>query len=253
MGIWVPPKMWEGQDCWIIGGGPSILRQFEVPPEVAERFKRREIPLNELSQYLFPLRDRNTIGINNAYLIADWIKIVFFGDCSWYVPHKHALSEWPGLKVTCCPRFAKLKKAESVGIKYMRKDRQRKPKGISTAPGYVAWNNNSGAAALSLAVQLGVKRIILLGFDMCIDTEDKYHTHWHGYHVELHSARVVGAPHKKRPTGPSKNPRYMQHLKGFPAIARDAKELGVEILNASPESEIKDFRKITVKELLNVA
>ena len=43
---------------------------------------------------------------------------------------------------------------------------------------------------------------------------------------------------------------FHRHLRGFPQIAKDAKQMGVEILNASPDSAIECFRKVTVKELL---
>jgi hypothetical protein len=39
-------------------------------------------------------------------------------------------------------------------------------------------------------------------------------------------------------------------LKGFGKIYRDAKERGIEILNASQESAITVFPKINVKEVL---
>jgi hypothetical protein len=39
-------------------------------------------------------------------------------------------------------------------------------------------------------------------------------------------------------------------MRGFKQIAIDAKNLGIEIINASPDSDIKEFRKVSVKELL---
>ena len=29
--IWKVPRVWEGEQCVIIGGGPSVIRQFNIP------------------------------------------------------------------------------------------------------------------------------------------------------------------------------------------------------------------------------
>jgi predicted peroxiredoxin len=44
---------------------------------------------------------------------------------------------------------------------------------------------------------------------------------------------------------------FERHLRGFPDIAKDAKQRGIEILNCSQESVIKEFRKVTVQDCLN--
>ena len=44
--------------------------------------------------------------------------------------------------------------------------------------------------------------------------------------------------------------RSNQHMVGFSKIAQDAKRLGIEIINASPDSKIKAFKKVPVKDLL---
>jgi hypothetical protein len=37
---------------------------------------------------------------------------------------------------------------------------------------------------------------------------------------------------------------------GFPEIAKDANRMGVEILNANPDSAIQDFKKVNVCDLI---
>ena len=54
---WTPPKIWEGQTAFIIGGGPSI---------------------NDLDMDL--IKDRRVIGTNNAYQMGGWVDICWFGD-----------------------------------------------------------------------------------------------------------------------------------------------------------------------------
>jgi hypothetical protein len=181
------------------------------------------------------LHGRHVIGVNNAYMIGSWLDMVFFGDCSWYLVHRQNLAKWPKLKITCCSRFINRSVMESEGVKFLAKNNS-KPYGISRDPTTVSWNNNSGAAAISLAANLGVKRIVLLGYDMRAD--DHKASHWHkGHHIGNH------------PRG-NRMPPFDRHLKGFPIIASDAKALGIEILNASPTSRITEFPKVTAKEIL---
>jgi len=237
MAIWHAPKMWDGGECFILGGGASMPRQLGVPEETIKKVIANKFSVRNYIPYFKPLHNKHTIGINNAYMLGSWLDCVFFGDCSWYLVHRKQLAKmFAGIKVTCCPRFEKKPKEEKKSIKYMAKDKTHK-KGISENPGCVSWNGNSGSAAISLAYHLGVKRIILLGFDMCLDKSGK--SHWHAAH--------------RRRDGKAKrvkSPPFKRHLRGFSHIAEDAKRLGLEILNASPDSVIKEFRKMKLEDIL---
>ena len=227
--IWTAPKIWEGGSCFIIGGGASMPRQFGVPEDVVSKVMTGELPPSSYSPYLTPIHGAHVIGVNNAYQIGPWIDCIFFGDCAWYLVHRQALAKFPNLKVSCCPRFANRPLKDMEGVKYLAKHGGRRY-GISGDPSKVSWNHNSGAAAISLAVHFGVKRIVLLGFDMCLDSAAM--SHWHGSH------------------GNKKKPPFARHLKGFPDIASDAEKREVEILNASPESAVDAFSKISLNSLL---
>lgn len=233
---WTVPKIWEGGECWIIGGGPSIPEQFGVPDDVVKDVIAQRSTPSVYSPYMSAIHDRHVIGINAAYLIGDWIDIIFFGDNRFFLVHNEGLSEHPGLKVTCNSKTH----SRCRTIHYLLHDRNHS-RGISTGPKYVSWNSNSGAAAISMAVHLGVRRIVLLGFDM---KTSAYGQHWHnayqGMRPQTKGGRLMGA--KKLP--------FDRHLRGFPMIANDAKRLGVEIVNASPKSVIKNFPKCTVQEAL---
>jgi len=227
MPAWQVPNFWQGETCWIIGGGHSVPRQFDVPENIIHSVMNNELPLSAYSPYLSQLHGQRIIGINNAYSMGEWIDIVFFGDCPWYTIHRSALATFPGLKVSCCPRFVNKKKENFV--KGLKKNPDRRF-GITQNKTKVSWNGNSGSAAINLAVHLGVKKIILLGFDMCPGEDGN--THFHSFH------------------GKTKKATLARHLRGFPQIAKDAKELGIEIINASPDSAIKEFLKVSVKDLL---
>lgn len=207
-------------------------RQFGVPEEVISSCTSGGFA-SAYAPYLEPIRDKHIIGVNNAYMIARWIDVEFFGDCAWYNVHRFALAEWPGLKITCCERFHNKPEPHCEGIKFLIR-RPDKTRGLSDDPSKVCWNNNSGCAAINVAAHLGVKCIILLGFDMKLDPNKV--SHWHGSHGQ-------------KPKGYS--PPFDRHLLSFPAIAEDAKNRGIEILNASPDSAITVFPRISVKEALD--
>ena len=212
--------------------------QFRIPKDIINDVcQGKKLPC-VYSPFLEILHSKHVIGINNAYLLGVWIDAVFFGDGSWYLTHRKNLLKWPGLKITCTPKFANRKRNKMEGVKYLAKDTKRKH-GISEFNNMVSWNGNSGSAAISVAVHFGVKRIFLLGFDM---SADRY-SHWHGSHGKEYKNK------DRRKTRQQKT--YNRHLRGFPQIACDAERKGVEILNLSPNSEINSFPKISLQEALD--
>lgn len=229
--FWTVPNMWDGGECWIIGGGPSWLYEFDIPEDIIKDVLARRRRPSELSPYLEAIHNKHIIGVNNAYQIGHWIDILFFGDCGWYNVHRQALIDFPRIKITSCHNRTFDKKEN---IKVLERDKTHK-KGISSNKSKVSWNTNSGAAAISVAAHLGIKRIILLGFDMSLDNHSKY-SHFHGSH--------------RKPEQGIKSPPFKRHLLGFPAISEDAKKMGIEIINASPKSTINVFPRVSVKELL---
>lgn len=228
--IWQVPKIWNGGDVWILGGGPSVTEQFEIPENVVKEVKAGLSPPSIYSNYMGFLHDKHVIGINVAYLIGDWIDIVFFGDNPFYLEHQKGLRNFPNLVVSCASNISNVD-----WIKYTPTDGNN-PRGISPYQSKVSWNQNSGSAAISLAVHLGAKRIFLLGFDMKrVDNSQ----HWHTLYKQKREN-----PRKRNPaSGP-----FERHLRGFPQIDRDAKQLGVKIYNVCPDSAIKEFPKLTLKQ-----
>jgi hypothetical protein len=138
----------------------------------------------------------------------------------------------------------------------LHRDRNH-PEGISRKKGHVSWNKNSGGSAINLAYHLGAKKIVLIGFDMQAashrgprDPADRARvtTHYHGCHrLEIKEENQKKA--KKRVRDP--NAPYRRFLKGFPAIAADAEKLGIELVNTSLISQIKEIPKKSLKEVVN--
>jgi hypothetical protein len=237
--MWQVPRLWEGGECWILGGGPSVTDQFNIPKKVVQDVIEGKTSPNSYSPYMSSIHEKHVIGINMSYKIGEWIDIVFFGDNGFFIREKKGLSEFPGLKVSSHPQVEKY-----TWVKYCGRDTQH-AKGISANPKMVSWNGNSGAAAISLAVHLGVKKIILVGFDMKLDDSGKQHWHDLYHRLEFLKSDQFG---KKPGTGLPFN----RHLLGFPEIAKDAKRMGVTIINANPDSAVQEFQKVNVRDLITL-
>ena len=173
--MWCVPNIWEGGEAWIIGGGPSITEQFNIPNKIVKAVVEGTTTPSAYSPYLSAIHDKHVIGVNMSYKLGDWVDFVFYGDNGYFLREKKGLAEFPGIKVTCSPQGGQYS-----WIKYVGRDGNHH-RGISPNPSMVSWNGNSGAAAISLAAHLGVKKIILLGFDMKLGEGNAQH--WHDlYH-----------------------------------------------------------------------
>ena len=233
--IWKVPKIWEGGECWIIGGGPSVTQQFGIPAEVVQKVVAGELTPEAYSPYLSILHTRHVIGVNVAYRIGTWMDMIFSGDGGFYLKHREALATYPTLTISCAEQKQNEKNTD--GIKVLARDKNRS-RGISRDPRMVSWNGNSGAAAISVAAHTGVKRILLLGFDMRLSEDGDQH--WH---------RLYKRDNPPKPRRPSKLP-FDRHMLGFEAIAKDADKMGIEILNISPDSAIKELKKVSLRDVL---
>lgn len=90
---------------------------------------------------------------------------------------------------------------------------------------------NSGYQAVNLAYLMGAEKIILLGFDMQ-RTDGK--EHWHGRHVN----------------GLNRCSPYKTFVKNFDALAADLKQEGIPVLNATRQTALNCFNKVTLEEAL---
>jgi len=164
----------------------------------------------------------NIIATNNAYQMGDFVDFCYFTDQDWYRWHEDGLKEFKGAVVTDCVELRHLNH-----LNVLKRDRRV---GFAHRSDTIRWNFSSGGAAINLAYLLGAKRIVLLGYDMrVIDGEKNYHND----HQE----------------DSNKNP-YDRFLRAFPYIKADADKAGVEILNATPDSAIKQFDFVDLEEVI---
>lgn len=230
--MWTIPKIWEGGDVYIIGGGHSIIKQFKIPQNVVDKVRSKQSSISAYSKYLAFLHNKHVIGVNQAFKFGNWVDILFYGDNGFFLNNQYAINKFSGIKIGC---HNKTKYHRKYGIKYVPRDPNR-VKGLTKKPNYVSWNLNSGACAINLAYHLGAKRVFLIGFDM---NRDKHNQH---YHNEYRSEEAELERKKK-------NMPFARHLKSFPAIKRDAKNFKLDIININPDSQIKEFPTCNIDDL----
>lgn len=219
-GYWRVPQLWPGGECFILGGGPGLHAEKDGNGEYK-------------SEIVDQLQGRRVLAVNMAYRLGSWIPVLYFGDCRWLDWNREKLNNFAGLKVTSCDRHLK-----KPGIQVVK--RKNGPSGIARNSNEVYWNLNSGGCAINLAYHFGVKRIVLLGFDMRPAEREggDLSYNWHDYY-----------PPKKMGPGKKHNP-YPRFLRAFPKIAEDLKSLGVECVNATPGSALDVFPIVQPEEVI---
>ncbi len=189
-----PRGLWQGEQCFIFGGGASLTA------EIAER-----------------VRGRKTIVINSTCTIAPWADVLFFHDYPWFRDHRALVETWPGLVITSSKRA------------YQAKTRAQKfwvqPPTIQAKP------LSSGHHAVDVAIGLGCKSIVLLGYD-CRLVDGRSHNHTHYDHREggLYAEKFL--------------PAWVE----YPARVKAA---GVSVLNATPGSAVDVFPQISLDRILD--
>ena len=199
---WTPERCWEGKDAFIIGGGAS-LKAFDFSI----------------------LKGRNTIGCNDAFRLGeDVCKVCLFGDASWFQKNRIDLGEFKNPIFHVAPSLVKMNMPGYNAL-------HRKPKGLWDG-NEIGWNFSTGAGAINLAINMGAKRIFLLGIDLHL-TEGK--SHWHNHRPRL-----------------TPDPIFQRFLKGFQFLAESLKlpkYQGIEILHVIDEhSALPFFMKMPFRE-----
>lgn len=188
------PKLYPESTIVCLGGGPS-LTQADVD---YCRGKAR------------------VIAINDAYRLAPWADVLYACDGKWWDVHKGVMS-FEGLKFGITAA-----KNNPYGVTLLRNDG---PQGLCLDPRSVRVGGNSGYQAINVAVHLGARRIVLLGYDMCKGAGGR--SHWFGEH----------------PKGLGRNASYQGYLSKFPTLVAPLKQLGVEVINCTRTTVLNTFPK----------
>jgi hypothetical protein len=208
---WTIPRDWEGETCVILGGGPSL----------------EQVDFSLLSQ-------SKVIAVNDAYKLAQW-DLCYFKDDNWYYQNAFKdkpevgtngehLRNFPGLKVTSCHSDF-----EDPDIHVMQRGRRDH---LERDPNFITHACNAGAEATALAIMRGCNMIVLVGFDMK-KINGKHN--WHANHERDIPASI-----------------YKDYfMTPFRALAKDAKELGVSIINCTIGSALDTFPIVALGDVFN--
>ncbi len=192
--------IFKDKTIFIIGGGPSLLNfDFSV------------------------LKDKFVIAINKAFLTYPNADVLYWTDSRFYKWFETDINKFKGLKITNKPRPAV---NDIINLRDTGRD------GLELKPDGIRHGNNSGYAAINVAIHLGAKNIILLGYDM----ESKGNkTHFHdGYQIK-HNPRIY-------------ENNMMPH---FNTLIKPLEEKGVKVWNINKDSKLRCFPFCTLLEALN--
>ena len=170
------------------------------------------------------LNGKKTIAINKSIISYPNANILYWTDSRVYSWLKQDIDNFNGLKYTIRDHHS------YVGdIKILKKVNKFN---LEESKDTLSHGNNSGYAAINLAYHLGAKRIILLGYDM---RNDGKKSHYHdGYPVPITGDNIYRD----------------EFIPGFQVLAHLLKTKGVEVYNASLNSLLTVWPKITIDKAL---
>jgi len=166
-----------------------------------------------------------TIAVNDAYTLFPWANILYACDAAWWDVH-HGVTFFAGEKWSSHDPNGndKRKAAAQYDLRIIRGQDQE---GFSVNPSIIHYGGNSGFQAINLAILLGAKEILLVGFDMQATTK----RHFFGDHPP----QLMNAAN------------YQQFIAHFDRAATQLPP-GVRIVNCTPGSALRCFPMLSLEE-----
>lgn len=199
---------WRGEVGVILGSGPSLTR------EQCDYVRGRA----------------RVIAINNAYLLAPWADVLYFGDEKWLRGYKNEQrQEFQNFRGERCTIEEAGKQPGDARFHILRnKDHlsgRIQAEGLSDDPDAIVSGRHSGYAAINVLWLAGVTRIVLLGYDFrTINGKDHF----------------VGGEHP----APTTDADLAAALAHYRTLENPAKDRGIEIVNATPGSRLERFPRV---------
>lgn len=165
------------------------------------------------------------IAVNNAYQLAPWADALYAADENWWRRH-NGVPGFQGLRVAIEPQ-----RKVWPGMHVLRNTGKE---GLELNPTGLRTGLNSGYQSLGLAVHLGAKKIGLLGFDMRHPAGQP--THFFGDH----------------PSGRGTPSKFHAWIKAFETLAQPLNDLGIEVINCTPDSALKAFSMAPLSDVFHV-
>lgn len=167
------------------------------------------------------------VAIKKNVEIAPWADMVYGCDDPWW-RHMHGLPDYKGLKV----RYSLGVSNRPSGFHYIDV-RTTADKLIFETPGLVGSGGNSGFQVVNLLAQIGVRGMLLIGFD----ANPKSKVHWYGRNNWTNA----------------NNPdlhNFRRWQIAFTNAARQLEACRIEVINASRFTVLDCFPYLTVEDAL---
>ncbi len=214
---WSVPPVWRGETIFCVASGPSSK-----------------------GLALAGLRGRPVIAVNDNYRRCPWAPLLYFCDWQWWSWHRGrpAFEAFGGLKVSLDARVAEA----DPRVRWLRNGDEGVPgsagrRGLCLERDRLKTGRNSGYQAVNLALHLGARRIVLVGYDMKPGPAGE--EHWFGQHRDLEGRPV--------PTSAGCMAKWAAL---FETMLPQLAALDVEVLNAGPDSAIDCFPRVRLDDLL---
>lgn len=211
---WTVEPEWKGETVAILASGPSMTRAQAD----AVRGRCRVIAVNNQGI------DTECDGVM-VPAFAPWADILFAADAKWWRCYHDRALKFAGRKVTV---RATLPWPEVYSLVQSDVHPTFDPR-----PTHLVSGGNSGYMAVHLAVHLGVRRILLVGFDMREGRDRR--RHWFGNHP----GRLNGRGN------------YAGWRHAFEKFAKVLHEMNIEVLNCTVDTGLTCFRRVPLEVALN--
>ena len=220
---------WEGKTAVVIATGPSLTRdQVETV---------RVLHLDGAVK---------CIAVNDAYLWADFADVQYSADSRWHEWHTKGIEKaalglsaadvaqrWATFKGQKCSIQSSGANIKDEAVHILRnRDHPFHGNGLSSNPQILVTGRNSGFQALNLAILAGAAKVILLGYDGRADKHTG-RTHFFGEHPKA--------------TSPDAFPEFRRAFNDAEAAIN---QVGVKVINCSPNSYIDTFPKMELEDAL---
>lgn len=194
----VAPRVWPGETFVCLASGPSMTAEDAA----------------------FVRGKARVIAINRTVDLAPWADVLYCCDAQMWKWMKGAQT-FPGLK------FGLQKVSADWGVTVLKNTGRE---GLELDPSGLRTGENSGYQAINLAVHLGARRIVLVGYDL--QRGPKNERRWHGDHPHASADRYeTWAPH-------------------FATLVEPLAKAGVSIVNCSRRTALTCFERADLTDVV---
>ncbi len=205
MKYWSVPPIWKDEPvCFLLGCGPSL--------SILDSF-------SSIHQF------GKVIAINDSYRVCPGADVLYFHDHAWWEENlEHAVDHFIGQHIVSINGVTE----------FVHQLRNTGPTGLETDPTGLRHGSNSGYQAINLAFLFGVKKIVLIGYDLQT-VEGRVHWRTRGKREQSEAANKCMST---------------VMLPKFSTLKAPLEKHGITVLNVSPDSALKVWPYVPLEKVL---